>query len=229
MAAKTIKGIKACVFDAYGTLFDVASAANRCNDALGDKAGPLAELWRAKQLQYTWLRSLMRDHAEFWKVTGDALDYAMATLKIEDKALRKRLMELYLHLDAYPEVAGVLKTLQDAGIRTVVLTNGNPRMVNAAVKSAGLTKLLNACVSVESVGIFKPDPRVYKLGETAAKTKAKNACFMSSNGWDAWAAAHYGYNVVWVNRAGLQPERLPGKIAREVKSLSELPAILGIG
>lgn len=228
MAAKTITGIKACVFDAYGTLFDVAAAANRCKDALGDKAGPLAEIWRTKQLQYTWLRSLMREYTEFWKVTGDALDYAMATLGIEDKALRKRLMELYLHLDAYPEVAGVLKTLKDAGIKTAVLTNGNPRMVNAAVKSAGLTKLLDACLSVDSVGIYKPDPRVYKLGETALKVKAKNACFMSSNAWDAWAAANYGYNVVWVNRFGQQPERLPGKIKREVRSLSELPAILGI-
>jgi len=228
MAAKTITGIKACVFDAYGTLFDIAAAANRCKDALGDKAGPLTDIWRTKQLQYTWLRSLMREYTEFWKVTGDALDYAMATLGIEDKALRKRLMEVYLHLDAYPEVKDMLKTLKDAGIKTAVLTNGNPRMVKAAVKSAGLTKLLDACLSVDSVGIYKPDPRVYKLGETALKTKAKNACFMSSNAWDAWAAAHFGYNVVWVNRFGQQPERLPGKIKREIRSLTELPAILGI-
>lgn len=226
--ATTLKNINACVFDAYGTLFDVAAAAARCRDALGDKAGPLAEVWRTKQLQYTWLRSLMREYVDFWKVTGDALDYAMATLGLKDPALRKRLMELYLHLDAYPEAQGVLQRLKTAGIKTAVLSNGSPRMLKAAVKSAGLARFLDAVISVDSLKIYKPDPRVYALAEKALRVKAARACFLSSNAWDAWAAANVGYRVVWVNRFGQQPERLPGKIAREARTLSELPPLLGL-
>ncbi len=226
--ATTLKNIDACVFDAYGTLFDVAAAAARCRDALGDKAGPLAEVWRTKQLQYTWLRSLMSEYADFWKVTGDALDYAMATLGLKDPPLRKRLMELYLHLDAYPEVQGVLQRLKAAGIKTAILSNGSPRMLRAAVKSAGLAQFLDAVVSVDSLKIYKPDPRVYGLAEKALRVRAARACFMSSNAWDAWAAANVGYRVVWVNRFGQQPERLPGKIAREARTLSELPPLLGL-
>ena len=155
-----LTGIRACVFDAYGTLFDVNSAAARERDALGDQWQPLAELWRAKQLQYTWLRSLANRHADFWQVTGDALDFAMASLKLDDPALRDRLMQLYLHLNAYPEVGETLTRLRTGGMKLAILSNGSPRMLSSAVANAGIAPLLDAVLSVEDAGTYKPHPAV---------------------------------------------------------------------
>ncbi len=219
--------IGACVFDAYGTLFDVAAAAARCRDALGDKAGPLAALWRTKQLEYTWLRSLMGEYVDFWRVTGDGLDYAMATLGIGDD-VRARLMDLYMRLDAYGEVKDVLGGLKAAGIKTAILSNGAPSMLEAAVESAGIADLLDDVLSVDSIGVYKPHPRVYQLAVDGLGLPAGRICFMSSNAWDVSGAANFGFRVVWVNRFGQQPERLPGAHAHEISTLAELPALLGL-
>ena len=219
--------IGACVFDAYGTLFDVAAAAARCRDDLGDKAGPLAVLWRTKQLEYTWLRSLMDEYVDFRQVTGDGLDYAMATLGIGE-GLRPRLMDLYMRLDAYGEVKDVLGGLKAAGIKTAILSNGAPAMLEAAVKNAGIDDLLDDVLSVDSIGVFKPHPRVYQLAVDGLDLPAGRICFMSSNAWDVAGAANFGFRVVWVNRFGQQRERLPGAHEHEISTLAELPALLGL-
>jgi 2-haloacid dehalogenase len=228
MAAAPLTGIRACVFDAYGTLFDVAAAAARCRDVLGDRIVSLAALWRDKQLQYSWLRGLQGRHADFWQVTGDALDHALETLGIDDRALRERLMELYLALDAYPEVPAVLQQLKTAGMTTAILSNGSPRMLAAAVGAARLDTLLDHVLSVEAVGVFKPHPKVYQLAVDRLGVPAAAIAFQSSNGWDAHAASAFGMRVVWCNRSGQKRERLPGAPDREVRSLTELPALLGI-
>ncbi|MCY4498629.1 MAG: haloacid dehalogenase type II, partial [Rhodospirillaceae bacterium] len=165
MTVQGFDDIGACVFDAYGTLFDVDAAARHCRSELGDKWQPLAETWRLKQLQYTWLRSVMGRHVDFWRVTGDALDYAMDSLGLDDDALRDRLMDLYLALDAYPEAKGVLAQLKSAGMKTAILSNGAPDMLEAAVSNADIAGLLDAVLSVEEVGVFKPHPSVYRMGE----------------------------------------------------------------
>lgn len=220
--------IGACVFDAYGTLFDVAAAAARCRGDLGNQADALSALWRTKQLEYTWLRSLMGEYVDFWHVTGSALDYAMATLGLEDVALRAKLMELYLRLDAYDEVKGVLTRIKESGLKTAILSNGSPAMLTAAVRNAGIEGVLNDSYSVDAIGVFKPDPRVYQMAVDGLNVPAERICFMSSNAWDASAAANFGFRVVWVNRFGQQPERLPGEIARQVTTLSDLPPLLGL-
>ena len=153
MAAK-IEDIGACVFDAYGTLFDVNAAAAQCRDALGDKADELSALWRTRQLEYTWLRSLMQEYVEFWQVTGDGLDYALASLGIEDDTLRQRLMDIYMRLDAYPEVKDVLTALKAGGIKTAILSNGSPKMLASAVENAGIEDVLDLTFSVDSIGIY---------------------------------------------------------------------------
>lgn len=218
--------VKACVFDAYGTLFDFASAAKACRDVLGDSADKVTALWRDKQLQYTWLRSLQRQHADFWQVTSDALDFALDTLSIDQPGLRDRMMALYLTLDAFPEVPEVLRTLKAAGIKTAILSNGSPAMLDAAVRGAGLEALLDGVLSVEDVGVFKPDPRVYQLAVDRLGVPASEIAFQSSNAWDAYAASAFGMKVVWCNRYGQRRERLPGAPDREIKSLVELPALI---
>jgi 2-haloacid dehalogenase len=223
-----LPGIKACVFDAYGTLFDYASAAARCRDALGDRFAALTALWRDKQLQYTWLRALQGHHADFWQVTGDALDFALETLGIAEAGLRARLMDLYLALDAFPEVPDVLRHLQAGGFKTAILSNGTPDMLAAAVRSAAIGDLLDAVLSVEAVGVYKPHPKVYHLAVDRFGLPAAEIAFLSSNAWDAWAASAFGMRVVWCNRYGQRAERLPGKPDHEVKSLAELPALLGV-
>jgi 2-haloacid dehalogenase len=228
MAEAEISGIRACIFDAYGTLFDVHSAAARCRDDLGDKADRMSDIWRQKQLQYTWLRSLMRTHVDFWQITGDALDYAMAAVALDDPAMRQRLMDLYLELDAYAEVPAMLAALKAGGLQTGVLSNGAPTMLRAAIDSAGLTDLLDHGLSVEDVGIYKPDPRVYQLAADNVGVEPGAICFMSSNAWDAYAASHFGFRVVWVNRFGQPPERIPGAPDRELDNLAPLPGLLGI-
>jgi 2-haloacid dehalogenase len=223
-----IDGIKACVFDAYGTLFDFNTAAGRCADDLGDTADKLSEIWRTKQLQYTWLRSLMGDYADFWQVTGDALDYALATLSIDDPDLRTKLMQLYMHLDAYPEVKAMLERLDGAGMKTAILSNGSMEMLDAAVSNAELSDLLDAILSVDDLGIYKPHPSVYQLAVDRLGLAPTEICFQSSNSWDAVGAAHFGFRVVWVNRFGQARELLPGQPDREIQSLAELPDLLGL-
>jgi 2-haloacid dehalogenase len=222
-----LTGIRACVFDAYGTLFDVNSAASHAQDALGDKWQPLADLWRAKQLQYTWLRGLMGRHADFWQVTGDALDFALASIGLDDASLRDRLMGLYLELDAYPEVKETLTRLKAAGLRLAVLSNGTPKMLAAAVENSGIADLFDAVLSVEEAGVFKPHPSVYRLATARLALAPAEICFLSSNGWDAYAAKAFGLRVVWCNRFAQAPERIPELPDGEIASLAALPGMLG--
>ena len=227
MAAK-IEDIGACVFDAYGTLFDVNAAAAQCRDALGDKADELSALWRTRQLEYTWLRSLMQEYVEFWQVTGDGLDYALAVLGIEDDALRQRLMDIYMRLDAYPEVKDVLTTLKAGGLKTAILSNGSPKMLAAAVENAGINEALDDTFSVDSIGIYKPHPSVYQMAVDGLDVSPERIYFMSSNAWDAAAAANFGFRVVWVNRFGQPQERIPGDPEQVIKTLEALPPLLGL-
>ena len=228
MANPTFADIGACVFDAYGTLFDVHSAVARSGGALGDKAGPVSALWRQKQLEYTWLRSLMGAYADFWQVTGEGLDFALAANGIEDAALRQRLMDLYLGLDAYPDVPDALDCLRAGGRKTAILSNGAPNMLRAAVDSADLASRLDAALSVDELRVFKPDPRVYQLAVDRLGVEAGRICFVSTNGWDAAGAAYFGFKVAWLNRFGQQPERLPSAPAAVIGTLAELPDLLGL-
>ena len=221
-----LHGIRACVFDAYGTLFDVAAAAARCRDALGDNADRLSALWRDKQLQYTWLRAVQGRHADFRQVTGDALDFALDALGLAQPDLRERLMQLYLTLDPFPEVAEVLRQLRGAGLAAAILSNGSPDMLAAAIDHAGFGGLFDAVLSVEEVGVYKPHPRVYQLACHRLGTAAEAIAFVSSNGWDAWAASAFGMRAIWCNRQRQTRERLPGAPDREIRSLTELPALL---
>ncbi|MEO8157552.1 MAG: haloacid dehalogenase type II [Betaproteobacteria bacterium] len=218
--------VRACVFDAYGTLFDFASAAAGCRDVLGNKAATLTALWRDKQLQYTWLRGLQGRHTDFWQVTSDALDFSMESLGIEGTALRARLLDLYRTLQCFPEVPQVLKDLKQAGFVTAILSNGAPGMLADAVKGAGLGGLLDHVLSVEQVGVFKPHPDVYRLAVKTLGIAPAEIAFQSSNAWDAHAASAFGMRVVWCNRYGQRRERLPGAPDREIRSLAELPALL---
>lgn len=223
-----LEGVRACVFDAYGTLFDVNSAATRCRDALGDKAAAISALWRDKQLQYTWLRSLIGRHADFWQVTGDALDYALEAHGASGAGLRERLLDSYLALDAYPEVPATLGRLKAAGLKCAILSNGSPSMLARLVEHAGLAGLLDAVLSVEAAGVYKPHFSVYQLAVDALGTPAGTIAFQSSNGWDAHGAATFGFRVVWCNRLRAPAERLPGMPSYEVRTLAELPALLGL-
>jgi len=218
--------VSACVFDAYGTIFDFASAASRCSDVLGDKAAAVTTLWRDKQLQYTWLRSLQGRHADFWQVTGDALDFTLETLGLADAGVRDRLMGLYRALDCFPEVPDVLRRLKDAGFVTAILSNGSPSMLADVVAAAKLDGLLDHVWSVEEVGVFKTHPRVYQLAVDRLGVAPGAISLQSSNAWDAHAASAFGMRVVWCNRYGQRRERLPGAPDREVRSLAELPALL---
>ncbi|MGH6968036.1 MAG: haloacid dehalogenase type II [Stellaceae bacterium] len=228
MAHPKLGAIDACVFDAYGTLFDVGSAAKRCADALGDKAEALAAQWRTAQLQYTWLRSLMGRHADFWQVTGEALDYAMDALGISGEALKARLMELYRELSAYPDAGNALTALQRAKRPAAILSNGSPEMLAAAVKSADLSKLLDPILSVEAVGVYKPHPKVYQLAVDRLGVTPARICFVSSNGWDVAGASAFGMKAVWINRSGQKVERLPAGPVAQIERLDALPEILGL-
>jgi len=227
MQYKTVVLPEACVFDAYGTLFDYSSAAARCGSSLGVKGERLTELWRQKQLQYTWLRSLQGKHADFWRVTGDALDFTLESLELDDPALRGSLMDSYLTLDAFPEVLSVLERIKKMGIKTAILSNGSPEMLRSAVSNAGIEPFLDAVLSVEEVGVYKPHPKVYQLAVDRLGVQPQAISFQSSNAWDAWAASAFGMRVVWCNRYGQRPERLPGLPGHEVRSLAELPFLPG--
>lgn len=222
------RDIRACVFDAYGTLFDVHSAVAHHRPRLGDAADRVSALWRGKQLEYTWLRSLMDRHADFRQITADALDYALTACAVDDTALRDELLRAYLVLDAYPEVAPVLTRLRDAGYRLAILSNGSPDMLQAAVDSAGISGLLDATLSVEDVGIFKPSPRVYQLAVDRLGVPRAQISFQSSNAWDVVGAATFGFPVAWVNRFGQQRERLTADPHAEIDDLNQLPGLLGI-
>jgi 2-haloacid dehalogenase len=228
MTDQRIDDVQACVFDAYGTLLDFNSAVMKCRDEISESAVQLSDIWRQKQLQYTWLRSLMGTHAEFWQVTGEALDFALAATGIENPDLRARLMALYRELDTFTEVTDTLTHLKTAGMKTAILSNGSPDMLNAAAAASGIDTLLDAVLSVEDVGVYKPDPRVYQLAVDRLDVAAGNICFMSSNGWDAAGAGAFGFRVVWVNRYGQPVEHLPAKPDVILDTLTPLPAILGL-
>jgi 2-haloacid dehalogenase len=218
--------IAACVFDAYGTLFDFNTAAAAARDELGDDWQKLSDLWRLKQLQYTWLRGLAGHHAEFWQVTGDALDFALAQLKLEKPGLRERLMDLYLRLGAYPEVPAMLKALKARGMKLAILSNGSPAMLAEVVRNAGLEAVFDAVLSVEDVGVFKPHPSVYELAAKRLALPPQGICFLSSNGWDAYSAKAFGFQVLWCNRFGQPPERIPATPDGEIRDLSVLPELV---
>ncbi len=221
-----LQNIDACVFDAYGTLFDFNSAASAARDELGDDWQRLSDLWRLKQLQYTWLRGLAQHHAGFWQVTGDALDFALATLRIERPGLRDRLMNLYLQLNTYPEVPAMLRELKGRGMKLAILSNGTPPMLAAVVSNSGLEGVFDAVLSVEEVGVFKPHPSVYRLAAERLQIAPARICFLSSNGWDAFSAKAFGFRVIWCNRFGQAPERIPATPDAEIADLSALPGMV---
>jgi len=221
-----IQNVKACVFDAYGTLFDIHAPTAAIADELGDNAQSLSDMWRAKQLQYTWLRSLMDAYTDFWRVTGDGLDYALAAHDIDNPDIRQRLMDLYLTLDAYPDAVATLQKLKKAGYATGILSNGSPDMLTAAVNNSGLAKLLDEVMSVEDVGIFKPSARVYQMAVDRMGVLPRQICFVSANAWDASGAADFGFQVAHLNRFGQPAEKLPGVPKTVMNSLSDLPAVL---
>jgi 2-haloacid dehalogenase len=220
--------IRTVVFDAYGTLFDVAAAARLAaaepgREGLTGVWPKLAEDWRSKQLQYSWLRAVTGRHCDFWQVTQDALDWAMEASGLTDAGLRDRLLALYHELFAFPEVPAMLAALKARGLGTAILSNGSPAMLEGAIRSAGIGSDLDAVLSVESVGIFKPAPQVYALVEHRFGVARDEVLFVSSNGWDAAAAADYGFDTVWVNRAGLPMDRLPGTPRRVLTDLRTIP------
>jgi 2-haloacid dehalogenase len=222
-----LEGIEACAFDAYGTLFDYASAAAQCRDVLGERLGALTALWRDKQVQYTWLRTLQGRHADFWQVTRDALEFSLETLEIPDHGLADRLMNLYLKLDVFPEVPAVLAKLKEAGVPTAILSNGTRAMLDATIAHAGIGHLIGGVLSIDAVGAYKTDPRVYRSAVDHFGVPAERIAFQSANAWDAYAASAFGMRVVWCNRYGQRPERLPGKPDRVVGTLADLPALVG--
>lgn len=224
--------IAACVFDAYGTLFDVAGAARRAaaepaGGALAKVWPTLAETWRAKQLAYTWLRAVMGHHADFRTITADALDWAMAAEGLEDPALRDRLLALYDTLPAYPEVPAVLARLRATGLPCAILSNGTTEMLAAATLAAGIAGLIDVTISVEEVGIYKPHPSVYRLAATRLDHPAHDVLFVSANCWDIAGASAFGFRTAWVNRRGDPVDRLPGRPDHILPDLSHLPDLIG--
>ncbi|AZQ68791.1 haloacid dehalogenase type II [Silicimonas algicola] len=224
--------ITTCVFDAYGTLFDVAAAARIAAEepdgARLAKVWPkLAADWRSKQLQYTWLRAVMGQHADFWQVTQDGLDWAMEASGLDDAEMRERLLALYWELPAYPEVPAMLAELKQRGFATAILSNGSPEMLAGAVDHAGVGEFLDAVLSVEEVGVFKPARAVYDLVGERMKAMPEAVLFVSSNGWDAAAAAGYGFRTAWVNRAGEPVDRLPARPERILSDLTGIPDLAG--
>jgi 2-haloacid dehalogenase len=219
--------VRACVFDAYGTLFDVNSAARQAQNTLHENWQQLAEVWRTKQLQYTWLRSLTGRHVDFWQITVEALEFALDNLKLVDPQLRIQLMELYLQISAYPDVPNALTRLKNGGLKCAILSNGSPNMLAAAVKNAGINNLLDAVLSVEEVKVYKPHPTVYQLAVDRLSLKASAICYVSSNGWDAYSAKAFGFHVIWCNRSSQVSERIPGTPDAEIRVLSDLLEIIG--
>ena len=217
---------KACIFDAYGTLFDVNAACRELSQYVGDKWQDLANLWRLRQVEYTWLRNSMNEYVDFWEITSNALDYAMEVLNIKNIKLRDQLLELYLKLEAYPEVKKVLGKLKDKKFRTGILSNGSRKMLDSAVKNAKIENLLDVVISVEECKIYKPSSKVYDLVEIKTDIHKDKVTFFSSNAWDMHAAANYGFKTIWVNRFQGKLERLPGKPNAIVKSLDNIDQLI---
>jgi 2-haloacid dehalogenase len=218
---------KVCVFDAYGTLFDLACIPATVRAELNSKADSLMRIWRRRQLEISWLPLRPGARADFWRVTEEALDFAMDSMGLDDRSLRRRLMEAWLAPDPYPEVAAVLNHLRKAGYRTAILSNGTVRMLESAV-ARNLAGGLDAVLSAESVQRFKPDPLVYQLAATHFGVEPESVCFVSGNGWDISAAAAIGFQVVWIDRDHTAPEKAPLGARVTVADLTELPAILGV-
>lgn len=224
---RKLEGISAVVFDAYGTLFDVQSPVTRLAGEIGDNAAQLGALWRQKQLEYTWLRSLMGAHADFWVVTREALDFSLAECGINEEGLADELMALYLKLDVFPDVVEALGALRQRGKRLAILSNGSPSMLDSIVRHAGLDKTFEHVLSVEEVGIYKPSRRVYRLAmQKFHLHDAPSVCFVSANTWDAQAAAQFGFQVVRIARTPKRDDNMPGKPARVITTLGDLAACL---
>ena len=224
--------ITTCIFDAYGTLFDVTAAAREAAaepgaEAIRDIWPKIASDWRIKQLEYSWLRAVTGAHTDFWKVTQDGLDWAMEASNLSDPGLRERLLALYWELSAYPEVPGMLSQLKQMGKNTAILSNGSPDMLNGAVASADLEDVLDDVLSGESVGVFKPHASVYDLVEARFGCARDEVLFVSSNGWDAGCATGYGFTTAWVNRMGAPVDRLPWTPAHVLSDLTTIPDLAG--
>ena len=222
--------ITTCIFDAYGTLFDVAAAARIAAAEPGREDfarhwPQIAQNWRLKQLQYTWLRAVMNQHCDFWNVTQDGLDWALEAEGLDDPELRERLLQLYWELEAYPEVPAMLQALKNKGMNTAILSNGSPKMLAGAVQSARIGDVLDDVLSVETVGIFKPADVVYDLVCGRFGCAHDEVLFVSSNGWDASAAAGHGFTTAWVNRANEPMDRLPGKPHHLLSDLTGIPEL----
>ena len=217
---------KVCIFDAYGTLFDVNAACRELSKEVGEQWQDLATLWRLRQVEYTWLRNSMNEYINFWNITEDALEYAMETLNIKNEDLKNKLLDLYLKLEAYPEVEKVLMQLKKEGYQTGILSNGSEEMLASAVKNAKLENLLDKVLSVEKCKVYKPSSKVYDLVEKEFKINKINCAFFSSNAWDMHAAAHYGFKTIWVNRFEGNLEKLPGKPYKIVQTLEKVLDIL---
>ena len=194
-----MKNIKAIIFDAYGTLFDVNSAAEKCKGKIGDKWENFANYWRTTQLEYTWLRSLMKKHKDFWEVTEDSLDKSMKVFNIQS-SMRNELLDLYKKLSVFPEVLGVLEDLKKRKFKLCILSNGTPALLNELVNTNNLNDFFDNVFSVEQVGVYKPDSRVYDIPLKKYKIKKKEVVFLSANTWDISGGGNFGYNTIWVNR-----------------------------
>ena len=220
-----MKNIKAIIFDAYGTLFDVNSAAEKCKDKIGDKWEGFANFWRTTQLEYTWLRSLMKRHKDFWQITEDSLDKSMKTYKI-DPTMKNELLNLYKSLSPYEEVDEVLIKLKEKNFKLAILSNGTPSLLNELVKSNNLENLFDDLFSIEQVGIYKPDSKVYDMPINKYQIEKNEVYFLSSNTWDVSGGGNYGYNSIWVNRNNNIFDKLDYSPKHQIKQLGELLDIL---
>ena len=220
-----MKNIKAIIFDAYGTLFDVNSAAEKCKDKIGDKWEGFANFWRTTQLEYTWLRSLMKRHKDFWQITEDSLDKSMKTYKI-DFTMKNELLNLYKSLSPYEEVYEVLIKLKEKNFKLAILSNGTPSLLNELVKSNNLENVFDDLFSIEQVGIYKPDSKVYDMPINKYQIEKNEVYFLSSNTWDVSGGGNYGYNSIWVNRNNNIFDKLDYSPKHQIKQLGELLDIL---
>ena len=216
-----MENIKAIIFDAYGTLFDVNSAAEKCKNKIGDKWEPFSNYWRTIQLEYTWLRSLMKRHKDFWKITEDSLDKSMEVFKI-DFSIRNELLDLYRVLSTFTEVNDVLKKLKEKKYKLAILSNGTPSLLNELVSSNNLENIFDDVLSIEEVKTYKPHPNVYNIPIKRYKINKNNVAYLSANTWDVSAAGNYGFNAVWVNRNNSVFDNLDYVPKHEIKHLGEL-------
>ena len=216
---------KAIVFDAYGTLFDVNSAAEKCKGKIGDKWEAFSYFWRATQLEYTWLRSLMKRHKDFWQITEDSLDKSMKVFNI-DKNMKNELLNLYKILSPYPEVKEILENLKDKNFKLAILSNGTPALLKGLVKNNNLNDLFDDLFSIEEVKIYKPDSKVYDLPVKKYKVKPEEIVFLSANTWDVSGGGNYGYNSIWVNRSNHTFDKLDYSPIKELKDLKGLLEII---